>query len=34
MNVPPIHRGPHNTVVAQCTVKGENLTGLRSNVRW
>jgi hypothetical protein len=29
-NVPPIQRGPHNTVIAQCTVNGESLTGLRS----
>ena len=30
MNVPPIQRGPRNTVVAQCTVNGESLTGLQS----
>jgi hypothetical protein len=29
-NVPPIQHGPHNTVIAQCTVNGESLTGLRS----
>jgi hypothetical protein len=30
-NVPPIQRGPHNTVIASpCTIDGEDVTGLMS----
>lgn len=31
INVPPINRGPNNTVTAACTVNGNGVTGLRSD---